>query len=373
VICTALGVCLTTPALRAQQGGVGTGGIAGSVKDSIGTAIVGAEISLAGSTLRVETDERGEFRLGNVPAGLMLVRVRRIGFHPDTSELMVIAGRSIPLDIVLGRLAVELRPVVINGRQGLTGWAAGFYGRKDRGMGHFITGDDIERRNPMNMTDLFRMVPGTRIESRGFARNAVRFRGARCPPLVWLDGTPLTAGEFDLDALPPQSLAGVEIYSGPASVPAEFLGTQSISSSCGTVILWSKEGELRAKRRKKGAPSAASEIAELVAANRVFTAQQVDSPASLDPSQRIIPLYPDQLFEQSIPGTVLAEFVVTHSGEVNLDTYNAVMSTHPSFAESVRRALRSARFTPATKAGQIVQQVVQQPFHFVPDSTKRRR
>jgi hypothetical protein len=41
--------------------------------------------------------------------------------------------------------------------------------------------------------------------------------------------------------------------------------------------------------------------------------------------------------------------------------------------EPVRRALRDQRFTPAVRRGTVVQQVLQLPFEFVPDSTARRR
>jgi TonB family protein len=239
-------------------------------------------------------------------------------------------------------------------------------------MGHFISRDQIEKRNPVNMTDMFRMVPGARVESRGF-RTMVRFRGARCAPLTWLDGTPLYAGEFDLDSLDPRSMEGIEIYSGPAGVPAEFQGNRQMSSSCGTVILWSRQGELRPKKRKPTDMTPAAMIARLVEERSLFTADQVDSPARVDSSSMVRPVYPDSLFMAGVPGRVIAEFVVTQSGEVIMDTFSAVQSTHLSFTEAVRRAVKDQPFIPAVKNGKPVQQVVQQPFNFVPDSNYVRR
>ena len=163
--------------------------------------------------------------------------------------------------MTIHRLAFQLQPVLVVGHRNLTGRMAGFYQRKDRGMGHYVTRDEIERRNPPNLTDMFRMIPGARVDSRG-GRNQIRFRGSQCAPLTWLDGTPLFAGEFDLDAISPRSVEGMEIYSGPSSVPTEFLGTRAISSSCGTILLWSRQGELRPKKRK--GPSPASQIAMMV-------------------------------------------------------------------------------------------------------------
>lgn len=373
LLALALGACLTTSAL-AQDGAIGTGGVRGTVRDSMGLPVEGAQITVAGSPLLGETDPLGAFMLAKATAGPMTVRVRRIGFRPDSVMVNVLAGETVAADMTLTRLAVDLAPVVVLGRRHVTGRMAGFYNRQLRGSGHFITRDDINKRNPINMTDMFRMIPGARVDG-AMGRSRVRFRNSRCPPLTWLDGTPLYAGEFDLDSIDPRSLEGVEVYSGAASVPAEFQGNRSISSSCGTVVLWSREGELRPKRPKKGEISAAAQVAQMVAQRAIFTADQVDVPARPDSSVLVRPVYPDTLFLNAIPGRLLAEFVVDVEGQVVLDTYNVVTTSHPSLVESVRRALNDQRYIPARREGKPVNQVVQQPFSFVPDSsiTRRRR
>jgi hypothetical protein len=360
-------------ALGAQVGQIGTGGVAGTVRDSLGTPVAGALISVAGTDLVVETDESGEFRLAKARAGEMSLRVRRIGFQPDTARITVVAGSTVPVEFVLARLAVELTPLVVYGRRNVTGPIGGFYDRLSRGMGHFFTREQIERRNPMTMTDLFRMIPGARVESRGLGGNSVRFRNARCAPLVWLDGTPTYAGEFPLDALDPRSFEGVEIYSGPASVPAEFQGNRYMSSACGTVILWSRQGEFRARKPKKGEMSPAAMIEQLVAQQTVFTAAEVDTPARPDSSDLIQPVYPDSMFDFAVAGRAVAEFVVNLQGEVVMETFSVVTTTHPAFGDAVRRAVKDQRYFPAKRKGASVQQVVQQPFDFVPDSTALRR
>lgn len=369
----ALGLMASATESRAQRGEVGTGGINGMVKDSLGNPVVGAQITVGGTALRVETDERGEFRLAKALPGETSLRIRRIGYKPDTVRLNVLAGETHPVNITLARLAVELDPLVVYGRRNVVGRLAGFYERLSRGMGHFMTREQIEKRNPMNMTDLFRMIPGARVESRGFANQAVRFRNSRQPPLVWLDGTPLYAGEFDLNSVDPRSFEGIEIYAGPASVPAEFLGNRSMSSAGGTIILWSRQGELRPKKRKKDELSPAAQIQQMVEARMVFTANEVDAPASPDSSDLIRPVYPDSLFDYAVPGKVLVEFVVDSRGDVNMDTFSVVTTTHPAFGEAVRRAVKDQRYRPARRGTNAVQQVVQQPFDFVPDSNAVRR
>lgn len=357
----------------AQESKIGTGGISGKVRDELGRSLSGVTVAVGGTDIVAESDDDGVFRLANATVGEMSLRIRRIGFKPDTVRVSVRAGSTAPVEIVMKRLAVELDAVRVVGRQNVSGRMAAFYGRMNRGMGHFLTGEQIEKRNAVNMTDLFRMIPGARVETGGMGRTRLRFRGARNPPLVWLDGTPMYAGEVDLDAFDPRSFAGVEIYSGPSTVPSEFLGNRNISSSGGTIVLWTREGQLRARKRKPGEPSAASIIADLVEQQRVFTAAEVDSPARPDSSDLIGPIYPDSFYNAAVPGKVLTEFVVTQSGQVMMDTFGIVAATHPYFAEAVRRAVKDQRYIPARRGVNNVSQVVQQPFEFVPDSGILRR
>src|SRR5688572_15519038 len=150
--------------LSAQEGFLGTGGIRGLVRDSTGQAIIGAQITIPGAKVLAESDDSGRFQLAKVPPGMLTLRFRRLGYLPDTVELLILAGKSIPLEVTLTRLTVELTPVVITGRTDLTGWRAGFYQRKTLGTGHFYTSDDIDKRNPSMMSDMFRMIPGVSVQ-----------------------------------------------------------------------------------------------------------------------------------------------------------------------------------------------------------------
>lgn len=370
VTCVALA---SAPAAESQESKIGTGGITGTVRDELGRPIAGVRVAVAGSETVAESDDDGVFRLVNAAVGETSLRLKRLGFKPDTVRVPVLAGTTAPVEVVMERLAVELDAVRIVGRQNVSGRMAAFYSRMSRGIGHFLTQEQIEKRNAYNMTDLFRLIPGARVTQGSLGRTMVRFRGARNPPLVWLDGTPMYAGEVDLNNFDPRSFAGVEIYSGPSSVPAEFLGNQTMSSSGGTIVLWTREGQLRAKKRKPGEPSPASIIADMIEQQRVFTASEVDAPARPDSADLIRPIYPDSFYLAAVPGKVLAEFVVTQSGDVIMDTFGIVAATHPQFAEAVRRAVKDQRYVAARRGQNRVSQVVQQPFDFVPDSSLMRR
>lgn len=378
--CVAAGAALgSAPELDAQSAPPqvpGTGSVRGSVTTTFGLPIGGAYLRLSlpgrGTTTSVESDEDGKFNAVGVPSGTAWLVARRIGYRPDSVRVTVNDGETVESRVQLERIAVELDRVQVIGRRDVTGPMAGFYKRMGQGAGRFFTASDIDKRNASRMSDMFRMVPGMRIESRGF-QSAIRMRGSRCAPLVWLDAQPLFAAEVDLDAFDPRSFEGMEIYSGAASVPVEFQGNQRMSSACGTIVLWSKRGEMRERKRKKDEPTPTMRIAQMIDKGEAFVATDVDAVARPDSFNLIRPMYPDSLFDAQAPGRVIAEFVVSVNGEPNMDTFSAVTTTNRLFVEPVRRAVREQRFLPALRRGRPVPQVLQLPFDFVPDSTARRR
>jgi hypothetical protein len=333
----------------------------------------GAVLSVGGTALRTESGDDGRFLLARVPRGATWLHVRRIGFRPDSVRLAAAGDGFAEPALALDALAVTLRPMVVVSSREVSGPMAGFYRRRQSGSGRFFTRDEIERRNPQRLSDLFRNIPGIRIQPRGMM-NSVRVRGSRCAPFVWLDGAPLSAMEFDLDAVDPKSFDGIEVYSGPASVPVEYQGNRAASSSCGTILLWSRRGEPRAaKPRAAQGPSAAAQIAALVERREVFTDADVDERARMDSTRIVLPSYPDRLFDAGLSGRLLAEFVVSAAGEVELGTFNVVTTTHRELVDPVRDALRTQKFVAARRQGAAVAQVVLQPFVFSPDSVVRRR
>jgi TonB family protein len=355
-------LALSPMSLRAQDPEP-RGTVAGVVRDSSGGGIAGAEITIVGTGLRAHTNERGEFRLTNVPAGTLTIGVRRLGFIPTVGSIAVGPNEAATMAILVTPLAQSLAAVIVRGDRRFEdhGRLAGFYQRRSRSSGgHFITRDQIDQRNPAQVTDLFRSVPGARIYSSTFT-NVVRFRGMRCAPLVWLDGFPATAGEFDLDALDPYIIEAIEVYLGVATVPPEFRWVRG-GGSCGAIVIWTGFEERRRKaRRAAGHPA---ELDRQVEERQLFTADQVDAVARTDSSVTIRPSYPDSLFRERVTGQVLVEFVVDTSGIVVVESISAISTSHALFTDAVRRALQNARFHPAVLAGRRVRQLVQLPVKF---------
>jgi TonB family protein len=354
----ALGVALAPLAAQAQGGAPGT--LTGMVRDSTGAGIAGAELTVAGAGTTF-TDETGIFRITAVPSGTVSVRARRLGFRPATLEVVLEPGATDTLSITIARLAQHLSAVVVRGaRRRPSGDFGGFYDRRDRGFGHFIAREQIERQHPTQVTDVIRMVPGVRLVPTRLISDAVRLRGAgmNCPPQFWIDGTRL-GEEFNMDFLEPSAVEGIEIYSA-ATVPPQFMAGPD-RRTCGTIVVWTRRGE----RRQRAKRVTTAELAAMVASTTVYTADQVDSAVRADASEPVRPIYPDSLFRARVAGETVVEFVVDTTGAVETETFGVVSSTHPLFTESVRRALRDAEFFPAILRGRKVRQVVQQPFRFV--------
>jgi TonB family protein len=346
-----------------------TGSITGTIADSTGARIYGAEVALVGTSISATSDEDGQFRIASAPTGLTTLRVRRLGFVPIALQTNV-TPQNVPshIEVTLAPVASSLSPVVVRAKQvNYTGRLAGYYQRLERQSGgYFIVREQIDHENPQMLSQLLTHVPGiSSLRMRG-GGGGVRMRGRNCWPLVWLDGLPMGTSEVDLDAFPPSSIQGIELYLGATSAPARYAGMRD-QSSCGTILIWS-----RGPDTDPPIPPArhAWDLDRLGASLTIYTSDQVDKPAVLDARQPLEVAYPPSLFAAGVRGSVLVEFVVDTAGKIEDDSFSVVSSTHPLFVEAVRVALEHASYTPAFKQGVAVRQVVQQPFQFAPASRK---
>jgi TonB family protein len=363
-------LALGPPSLAAQSPNP-QGTVNAFVRDTTGAGISGAEVSIAGTGISGYTDSDGRLRLGPVAPGSARLTVRRLGFRATAVDISVAANGATADTVQLVEVAHRLDPILVRGSiHSYDGTMSGFYQRRGEGFGHFFTRAEIEKTHVTRLSDLFRTVPGMRMVSTNTIQNAVRMRGATtCPPLVWLDGTPAATSEYDLDTMDPLSIDGIEIYSGPAEVPVQFKPPLDVVS-CGAIVIWSRRGERHGSPRFASNPDT---LEKLVAALTIYTADQVDTPAHQDTAVRVQPVYPEALFMSGTSGKVVAEFVVDTTGLVSMPTFSAISSTDPEFTMSVRRALEKAVYIPAVRQGLKVQQVVEQPFTFVSDSTLAKR
>jgi hypothetical protein len=134
----------------------------------------------------------------------------------------------------------------------------GFEERMRNGQGHYLDEAKIDARRAIRFTDLLRNTPGLRVLSGRYGNNevlATRINGigGDCTPVVFLDGIQANSaggGAADQglaldDILQPGDVAGVEVYTGLAGVPPRF----QVSNSCGTILVWTRQGRKRAPAR----------------------------------------------------------------------------------------------------------------------------
>ena len=87
------------------------GTVQGKVSDSTGAVIVGAMFTIDQTGLRTTSTGRGRFALGGVPAGRRVMRVRALGFTPESLVVTVVASKTTEVDVTLSRSAYQLAPV----------------------------------------------------------------------------------------------------------------------------------------------------------------------------------------------------------------------------------------------------------------------
>lgn len=355
-------------ALPLSSSAQGTTHVAGVVTDATGAPIVEAQVGVDGMVATTATDSIGRFRVSGVPPGNAVIRARRLGFAPNQASIVVPRNGLDAVSIRLTALPTLLATTHVRGRAvEFTGRLAGYYERLAKGgSGQFITRERIDRENPRMLTQLLARSPGITTNRIRGGGTGVRMRGRNCWPLVWIDGVVMPAGEVDLDAFPPHTIHGIEMYLGSTTAPARYIYLRN-ASSCGTILLWSRGPDTDPVSRT---PRTSAFLEQLVASKSVFTADGVDHPARLIASGGLNVAYPQALLASRTGGTVIAEFVVDPGGRVEAATFGVVSSPHPLFTEAVREAVVRAGYVPAVRRGVPVRQLVQQPFEFSPESAR---
>jgi len=220
---------------------VGDGRLTGTVvRIADGRPLPGARVGIENGP-QTTANERGEWTLANAPAGTRMLDVRGVGYYPESRPVDVVAGAT-PIRSALFTLTAMLDTVKVSAnRLRFDRDRTGFEARRRSGVGHYLTPTDIARRGAIVIADIFRSMPGVRVEidPQGFEKR-IMINGpfGYCQPSIYLDGfrfDSISAGDLDGWASPGR-LSGVEIYS-EASVPPQY---QQGMTGCGTILLWTK-------------------------------------------------------------------------------------------------------------------------------------
>jgi hypothetical protein len=212
----------------------------GSVVAANGNHALSGALVRISDGLTARADARGEWTMTGAPAGTRVLEVRAVGFYPERRAVDVVPD-AIPVQVALATFQSVLETVRITAAKTADIRSSGFEDRRRTGMGTYLTAEDLLRRGVMETSDVFKNMPGVRLEtdSTGERRFLVRSAfGGYCEPTVYIDGMRMfTATADELDTwVRAKNVRAIEVYN-EGTAPPEF---QLALSGCGAIVIWTK-------------------------------------------------------------------------------------------------------------------------------------
>lgn len=208
------------------------------------TSIRGAAVTIDHTIEAGNTDAAGIVRVPDLEDGGHIIEVVARGYQAYFDNFRTGANVAQPIQL-------ELLPVLVSDTAKAKGQAttlrfAGFDARRAKGQGKFFTRAQLDAASGRPVSNLLKMDAGAFIVSGPHDESLLAMR--RSPPSASLpcyaavvrDGIRIYpfagATPPDLDKLFAEELAGIELYSRPATVPAELRD----AATCGALILWTR-------------------------------------------------------------------------------------------------------------------------------------
>jgi hypothetical protein len=220
----------------------GTASVSGKVMLE-GTPVgAGTRVEIAGTEAVTTTNESGEFTLKNLPSGTHNLVARHIGFGAEVVPVDLTSRSPRTVSIRLPKFVAVMDPVLVTARRTAALDKVGFSSRQKMGNGYFLGPEQIQRMNPMYVTDALRQVPGLRVVSgpQGdvvqSSRGVSSLSGGDCTQFV-VDGMPwmsMEPGDVN-NFVSGHEMAAVEVYQA-ANTPPEY----AHGRSCTTIVIWTK-------------------------------------------------------------------------------------------------------------------------------------
>ncbi len=252
-------------AAAAQEAGEGAdagadeaAGLTGTVRDAgSGGPLADALVVLPEHGVGTYSDSTGRFAFADLPAGELTVEVRFLGRRSETRTVTLRPGEVTEVELALAAEAVEVPGLTVEAERRRRGRMAGFHERRERRRGHFITRQELAKREGNQLHEVFRRVPGLDVVPcrdvpygsgspscyvLASGREAPSFvqRGP-CVPVYFVDGqrTPLSELPLGINELDVSDIEGVEVYTGPSQAPTRF--SSVAGGRCGVVVIWTRD------------------------------------------------------------------------------------------------------------------------------------
>ena len=218
----------------------GTGSVAGQVFGKADRPLSGVEITGPSTAAAAYTDSVGRFRI-ELPVGDRHVTLRRLGYKPLSTRVFVVAAGVTEVRLTLEPAPQEFDTVHVTATlydmpPGTPPIMEDFYRRRKTGAGFYVTRDEIDR-NGGSVSAAVARAAGVRVRTSPSGQ----FAGVHIPRclsafalnrvVVFVDGqsvgTTWSGHDGDIEA--------IEVYRGPATMPAEAIG-----NACAAVFIWTR-------------------------------------------------------------------------------------------------------------------------------------
>jgi hypothetical protein len=222
---------------------VGKASISGRITFAGGQPAPNSRVEIVGTNAAGVTNERGEFILSGAPSGTQMLLVRHLGWTPKELGVDLSEAKPQRVAVQLEKYIPVMDPILVVARSEKALQSVGFLERKKSAMGHFITADEIARRNPIYLSDVLRTVPGLTVQYVNGQPEIASTRsssmsGENCVN-YFVDGMRFRSIGGDAnDFVNPREAVGIEVYHPPL-IPGEFMG--NAGESCLTIVVWTKQ------------------------------------------------------------------------------------------------------------------------------------
>ncbi|MHB1179308.1 MAG: TonB-dependent receptor [Daejeonella sp.] len=210
----------------AQQNGK----ITGKITDAeMGETVIGATVKIIGTAIGAASNVDGIYTLNTVNPGTYSIEISYISYQKKTiADVIVTAGKTTNLDIVLETSTSSLNEVVVRGQR-LTGTEIAVFAeiRNSVSIANGVSSQVIQRSGDSDAAQVVRRVPGITIVDNRFINirglseryNSVQLNNVVAPSLE----TDIRSFSFDL--IPSSQIDRVLVYKSPsADLPADFAG-----------------------------------------------------------------------------------------------------------------------------------------------------
>jgi hypothetical protein len=208
----------------------GTAALSGVVRGLGDAPLPETEVRVRGTRSTARSDATGRYTLAGLPAGTQVLEVRHVGYLLTEEPVELRSGQTVTRDVGLQRI-VNLDSVRIVARRSRY---SEFEQHRKQGFGTFLNIDDIERRNPLRMSDMIRMMPGFRVYGDGIDAKVTSGRGAsihgECQVNIVIDGMPWQ----DINLVNPSEVGAIAAYREGQPSPRIY------DRGCGAILIWTK-------------------------------------------------------------------------------------------------------------------------------------